>query len=92
MLRNVHFSYDIDKEEKKQYYKEFPLFKVGDDGMLMRRTHLYVLRKRREVDGNLEHDGNACEAGYINVAGELLGYTWIGMIAYAIYKYLKKRK
>lgn len=51
MLRNVHFSYDIDREERKEYYKEFPIFKIGDDGMLMRRTHLYVLRKRKEVDG-----------------------------------------
>ena len=91
-MMGTHFSYDISREERKEYYKEFPLLKIGDDGMLMRRTHLYVLRKRKEVDGELQHDGNACEAGYINVAGELLGYTWLGMIAYTIYKYIKKNR
>lgn len=89
---NIHFSYDIDKEERKQYYKDFPFFKIGDDGAIMRRTYLYVLRHRTKVDGKEEHDGNACEAGYINVAGELLGYTWLGMIAYAVYKLIKRSR
>lgn len=52
-MMGTHFSYDISREERKEYYKEFPLLKIGDDGMLMRRTHLYVLRKRKEVDGGV---------------------------------------
>lgn len=47
----THFSYDISKEERKEYFKEFPLYKKSEDGTLMRRTHLYVLKNRRIVDG-----------------------------------------
>lgn len=86
----THFSHDISKEERKQYYKDFPLLKTGEDGTLMRRTYLYVLKNRHMVDGKEEAAGNSCEAGYIDVAGELLSYTWLGVIAYVIYRLIKK--
>lgn len=89
---NKHFSYDISKKEREEYLKQYPLFKTDDHGMLMRRTHLYVLKIRHVVDSEEQNEGNTCEAGYNYVVGELLGWTWLGCIIYGIYKLVKKFK
>lgn len=88
----VHFSHDINKKEREEYLKQYPLFKVGEDGLLQRRTYLYVLKIRHVVNGEEQNEGNTCEAGYNYVTGELLGWTWLCCIIYGIYKLVKKFK
>ena len=89
---SVYFSWDMTAKEKDEYRKQYPLFKIDEHGMLMRRTHLHVLKQRRSEDGKEYCDGFSCEAGYKYVTDELLGLSWLGMIAYVIYKYIKKSK
>ena len=64
MIMFKHFSYDIDQETKKEYLKNYPIIKKDDHGLLMRRTYLYVLKQRKEVDGHEECAGYSCECGY----------------------------
>lgn len=89
---NTYFSWDMTKKEKEEYRKQYPLFKTDEHGMLMRRTHLNVLKQRRAEDGKEVCDGYACEAGYNYVTGELLGLTWLCCIIYGIYKLVKRFK
>ena len=87
---NQYFSWDMTKKEKEDYKKQYPLFKTDENGMLMRRTHLHVLKQRRSEDGKEYCDGFSCEAGYNYVTGELLTITWIGCAIYGVVKLIKK--
>ena len=90
MLVNTHFSWDMSESEKEKYKKNNPLFKTSDRG-LQRRTYLYVLKQRVANEDGEEHcDGYSCEAGYKYIRDDILGLTWIGVIAYAIYKLIKR--
>ncbi|HAU85579.1 MAG TPA: hypothetical protein DCW90_08770 [Lachnospiraceae bacterium] len=87
-----HFSYDIDQETKKEYLKNYPIIKKDDHGLLMRRTYLYVLKQRKEVDGHEECAGYSCECGYSYVLEELLGWSLVGSIIYGVYRLFKKHR
>lgn len=88
---NTYFSWDMTSEEKKDYLKRHPLFKMTDNG-LERRTHLYVLKQRVQKDGKEVCEGYSCEAGYNLVSGELLLLTWISCVIYATYRVFKRFK
>ncbi len=88
-MLNTHFSWDMSESEKEEYKKNYPLFKTSDRG-LQRRTYLCVLKQRVANEDGEHCDGYSCEAGYSYVRDDLLGLTWIGVIAYAIYKLIKK--
>ena len=85
-----YFSWDMSKEEKKDYLKQYPLFKMSNRG-LERRTHLYVLKQRVQKDGKEVCEGYSCEAGYNLVSSELLLLTWLGCAIYAAYRVFKKK-
>ena len=87
----TYFSWDMTSEEKKEYLKQHPLFKMSNRG-LERRTHLYVLKQRKQIDGKEVCEGYSCEAGYNLVSGELLLLTWLGCVIYAVYHALKKKR
>ena len=90
IMFRTYFSWDMTSEEKKEYLKQHPLFKMSNRG-LERRTHLYVLKQRKEVDGKEICEGYSCEAGYNLVSGELLLLTWLGCAIYAAYRVFKKK-
>lgn len=89
---NTYFSWDMTSKEKEEYRKQYPLFKTDEHGMLMRRTHLNVLKQRLSEDGKEVCDGYACEAGYNYVTGEVLAITWICCAIYAAYRVFKRFK
>ena len=92
IMCNTYFSWDMTKKEKEEYRKQYPLFKTDEHGMLMRRTHLIVLKQRLSKDGKEYSDGYAFEAGYNYVTGELLAITWIGCVIYAAYRVFMRFK
>lgn len=87
---NVYFSWDMTSKEKEEYRKQYPLFKTDEHGMLMRRTHLNVLKQRLSENGKEVCDGYSCEAGYNYVTGEVLAITWICCAIYAAYRVFKR--
>lgn len=82
---NTYFSWEMTSKEKEEYKKQYPLFKTDEHGMLMRRTHLNVLKQRLSEGGK-----EVCEAGYNYVTGEVLAITWICCAIYAAYRVFKR--
>ena len=90
-MRN-HFSSDLSKAEKDFYLHQHPYISRDKNGRLMRRTWICVQKIHVICNGKEEDHGCTCEAGYSLIKDDIIQMSFLAVIGYAVYKWLRNHR